>query len=180
MTRFKSTQSRTASPVVIIYETPAAREHALQFSNQMEQLTEGKPDLCWLPFDRMRDDTAAANAAEQAARAELVVFAVETGGDLPDEIKDWIEHWLLRRGEREGILIGLLEAERQPCAAASLKEIYLRQVAHRAGMDYLSHAPEGRRRPIPDSLESVSARAESMTSVLNDILHARLLQPPIL
>lgn len=179
MNKRKQTKPRSGSPVIIVYESPAAREQALQLSGELQPFAHANTSPCWWSFDLLTG-AGGAEAAEKAARAELIVFALESRDDLPGEIKNWIERWLACRGEREGALIGLLDAQRLPCGAASLKEIYLRQVAHRAGMDYLSHTPPARGKAIPDSLESVNARAGCMTSVLSEILGARALPPPIL
>jgi hypothetical protein len=56
---------------------------------------------------------------------------------------------------------------------ASVREIYLRHAARRAGMDYLSHAAPTLRRAMPDSLDSFSERAGRVTSVLDGILQTR-------
>jgi hypothetical protein len=40
-------------------------------------------------------------------------------------------------------------------------------------MDYLSHVPPMIPRIIPDSLESFNQQAEQVTSLLDEILHAR-------
>lgn len=119
----------------------------------------------------MRNTTAASQAAERAAGADLIVFAMTGSGDLPQEIKLWIEEWLGKRTAHEGALVGLVETESGPCPIACLKEIYLRHVAHRAGMDYLSHEPPTAQKAIPDSLDSFNQRAGQMTTVLDEILH---------
>jgi hypothetical protein len=121
----------------------------------------------------------ATDAARRAVEADLVVFALEPGGDLPHSTKLWIDSWLGKRSEHEGAIIGLTEST-GPGDMASLKEIYLRHVAHRAGMDYLSHASPTAPRAIPNSIDSFSERAGRMTAVLDEILRARPVQPPML
>jgi hypothetical protein len=130
-------------------------------------------DMDWWSFPLLSHPTLAHNAADKAARADVVVFAMDARGDLPEEIKMWIERWLNMRGEREGALVGLLGRSEGLNEIASLREIYLRHAACRAGMDYLSHAAPTLRRAIPDSIDSFSARAGQMTSVLDGILHKR-------
>ena len=59
------------------------------------------------------------------------------------------------------------------------KYIYLRTVAHNAGMDYLTQIPQTiSSRGIPDSLDSYSKRAGHVTSVLDDILRQKAPPPP--
>ena len=121
----------------------------------------------------------ARKAAERAARADLIVFSLSAAGDLPEGVKLWIESWLGKRGEREGALVGLVEGERGLGGVACLKEIYLRHVAHRAGMDYVSHAPPTNWRGIPDSLDSFSRRADQVTSLLDEILRTHPVPPTL-
>src|SRR5262249_26515763 len=128
-----------------------------------------------------RDSQLGTEAANRAAKADLILFAVTSEGDLPNEVKHWIEHWMNRRGEREGALAGLvMDRPASPFEIATRKEIYLRHTARRAQMDYLSHEIPTPRKAIPDSLDSFNRRAFEMTSVLDEILQTRPMAPPIL
>jgi hypothetical protein len=61
------------------------------------------------------------------------------------------------------------------------KYAYLRNAAHRAGMDYLTQIPQSiSSRSIPDSLDSYSQRADKVTSVLDGILHQKAPPPQML
>ena len=91
--------------------------------------------------------------------------------------KLWIERWLGKRREREGAIVGLVSGQTAPCATAGLKEIYLRHIAHRAGMDYLSRTTPTAPFAMPDSLDSFCNRARQVTSVLDDILRTRFIPP---
>lgn len=157
--------------VVIVYESPAIREHAVQFCECLASQPESQaPQMNWWSFPVLAHSEPGDEAAEKAAEADIVVFAMSATGDLPDSVKLWIEKWLNKRGEREGALVGLLSCE-EPRDAGSFREIYLRHIARRAGMDYLSHVPPTAPRAIPDSLDSFNERAGKVTSVLDGILH---------
>jgi hypothetical protein len=167
-----------AKCVVVIYETPAIREHAVRFCERLaEERKSAAMEMNWWSFQLLSHPALRGDAVEKAAGADVVVFAMNSGGDLPEEIKWWIEHWLNKRGEREGALVGLLQRE-EPRDVASFREIYLRHAARRAGMDYLSHAAPTAMRAIPDSIDSFSERAGRMTSVLANILHKHPHHPP--
>jgi hypothetical protein len=167
--------------VVVIYEDPSIRERAVQFCERLvsDQQT---PDLNmdWWSFPLLSHAEMAHSAVEKAARADVVVFAMEARGDLPEEIKLWIEKWLNKRGEREGAIAGLLHREEGWHGMASFREIYLRHIARRAGMDYLSHAAPTQRKAIPDSIDSFNERAGRMTSVLDSILQKHSNPVPLL
>lgn len=158
--------------VVVIYETPAIREHAVRFCERLTHECDPGPisEIDWWSFRLLDHPVASGDAARKAAEADVVVFAMDAGGDLPEAMKLWMENWLNRRGEREGALVGLLARE-APHDIAPFREIYLRHAARRAGMDYLSHAAPTVSKAIPDSLDSYSERAGQMTSVLDGILH---------
>ena len=163
--------------VVVVYEDLAARERAVSFCDQLVGRFWERRELevNWWPFALLEQAESAAEAAERAARADLIVFSACSEGDFPTAIRVWIECWLDRRGEREGLLAGLLEPAAAPAGREGPKHHCLRKAAHRADMDYLTQVPQGISRAMPDSLDSFSRRAEQMTSVLDEILRH---QPP--
>src|SRR6202012_3185964 len=158
-------EARGAKNIVVIYENPAIREHAVRFCERLaEEQKSPSAEMDWWSFHLLSNPGLASDAAQKAAGAEVVVFAMNSSGDLPTEIKLWIEKWLNKRGEREGALVGLLHREEGAVDGASFREIYMRHAARRAGMDYLCHAAPTVAQAIPDSLDSFSERAGRMTS----------------
>jgi hypothetical protein len=180
--RKKKVKNPQAKCVVVVYETPAIREHAVKFCERLEHEPEsaGKAELNWWSFHLLSESAGGADTAQKAAQADVVVFAMDAAGDLPDAIKLWIETWLNKRGEREGALVGLLDREERSHDVPPFREIYLRHIARRAGMDFLSHAAPTATKAIPNSLDSYSERAGQMTSVLDNILQIRPRNPPAL
>ena len=69
------------------------------------------------------------------------------------------------------MFVGLMEAAESTEFRQGPKHRFLRNVAHRAAMDYLTHLPQDLGRAIPDSLDSYTRRAECVTGLLDDILH---------
>jgi len=165
---------REARRVIVVYESTTAREGAAHFCGELAGQYSNEPEfhIEWWPFTLVAEAGQCGELAGKAAGADFVVFAVSPQGDLPRELKLWIEDWLAKRGEREGTLVGLMEQHPSPFEIASLKEIYLRHVAHRAGLDYLSHVPPRKSKTLPDSLDSYQQRAGQITSVLDEILHS--------
>jgi hypothetical protein len=174
-------QSKGTSRVVVAYETTATRELAIRSSQELAGLFAGEAGLNvrWWSFALLCDPAFAKDAAVQASDADLLVFAITPAGDLPQEIKLWMENWITHRTVREGAVVGLvlLEGHSRPGEIACLKEIYLRHAAHRAGMDYLSQLPSALPKAMPDSLDSYRERAGQVTSVLDEILRT-CLPPP--
>ena len=175
----KQNEAWISKGVVVVYENPSIRERAVRFCERLidDQKSPGM-DMDWWSFTVLSHPTLAQSAVEKAANADVVVFAMDARGDLPEEIKLWIERWLNKRGEREGALVGLLNGEEGFPEIGSFREIYLRHAARRAGMDYLSHAAPTVQRAMPDSIDSFTERAGRMTSVLDDILQKHPPSPP--
>jgi hypothetical protein len=165
-----------AQNIVVIYETSPLRECAMSFCNKLSQPREFSSELKidWLSFAFLCSSGMKVELLEKAAAADLIIFAMRAAGDLPDPVKLWIENWLAKRGEREGMLASLLKRDPIVTSVASFREFYLRNVAHRAGMKYFCQPVLNA--SIPDSLDSFNQRAVQMTSVLDKILHTR---PPV-
>jgi ornithine cyclodeaminase/alanine dehydrogenase-like protein (mu-crystallin family) len=159
--------------VVILFEDKPTREKAVKFCDQLVQRhwTRCEFRLTWLDFLALGDANAARDAAAKIRGADIVVFAARAEGRLPLIVTEWVEGWLANRKDHEGMLAGLIDGGPLATGWAADKHSWLRSVAHRAGMDYLTEVPQEITRPIPDSLESFSERAELVTSVLDEILH---------
>lgn len=175
-------QSQPAWSILVVYEDPVARERAVDFCDQLVKRFWGtcEFEVSWWSFEQLADSLVAAQTAERAARADLVVVASTQPGDLPITMKRWFERWLEKRSDREGILAGLMDPSRQPSDWGRLKDNYLRQAAHRAAMDYLTQLPAGISLSIPESQESYSERAACVTRVLDEILHHHTLPRTVL
>src|SRR5437879_1335233 len=156
--------------VVIIYENVPTREEAVRFSDSLVKRfwAEYEFDFGWWSVDELAK--AAHAASEKACSADLIVFALQPEGSMPGPVVSWVESWIHRRSEREGALAGLLDPAAGPTGITTEKYLYLRSVAHRAGMDYLLQVPEHIAKGIPDSLDSYAERASQKTDVLDEIM----------
>jgi|SRR5881296_2175125 len=78
-------------------------------------------------------------AVSEAAKADLIFIAASGSNDIPTEVKAWIELWLRQKRNHPSALVALcdpstatVDQSRAQCVA------YLRDVAHRAGMDFFA------------------------------------------
>ena len=78
------------------------------------------------------------------------------------------------------MLVGLLEPVVGAGGQEGEKHHYLRHAAHHGAMDYLTEVPQDISRPIPDSLDSYTERADQVTSLLDNILHQQAPPPSLL
>ncbi len=159
--------------VVVVHENKAAREAAVELCDRLVERFWNNYgfDVTWWPFENLHETTHALEASDKARAADLIIFAASPEGELPEHVCAWVESWLRPRCEREGTLIGLMETAENTASSASHKHVYLRKAAHRAGMDYLTRAPQNIAHLIPDSIDSYTERADCVTSVLDEILH---------
>ena len=159
--------------VVILFEDARTREKAVKFCDQLVERFWARCEfrMSWLSFSALSDPNAARDANAKARGADVLVFAPRPEGPIPAAVTDWVERCLAHRTDREGTLAGLIDGASVSTGWAAKKHAWLRTVAHRAGMDYLTEVPQEITRPIPNSLESFSERAKQVTSVLNEILH---------
>jgi hypothetical protein len=165
--------------VVVVYEDAAARERAVDFCDQLVERFWAKCDfeVSWWPFATLEETSSAEEAALKAKCADLILFSATPEGDFPLAVKGWIETWLNKRGDREGMLVGLMDPQAASTSREGQKHHCLRNAAHHGAMDYLTHVPQDISLSIPESLDSYTQRADQVTSLLDDILHQRVPLP---
>jgi hypothetical protein len=175
-------ETRAAWSVVVVYEDSAARERAVVFCDQLVTRfwARFEFEVNWWSFAMLGPAAAAKAATENAARANLLVISATSVSDFPAPIKGWIETSLSVRGEREGLLAGLIEPSANPSGWQGQKHNYLRNAAHRAAMDYLTQVPHDIADAVPDSLDSYTRRADEVTSLLDGILRQQAPPPHLL
>src|SRR4051812_8543024 len=93
--RPKGSKPMRTKSVVVVYENPAVRELAARFCDQLAgHRSDFHLDLTWWSFGFLEQPVMAHDAARRAGDSELIVFALEPGGDLPQHVKLWIDAWL--------------------------------------------------------------------------------------
>jgi hypothetical protein len=100
-------------------------------------------DLALWRFDMLLDAELSANAANQAASADIVVLSAHGNTDLPPAVKRWLRQWLeLKRRDGHSALIVSLDQseEKQPGEARILAS--LRTMVESAGVDLIPHYSE--------------------------------------
>jgi hypothetical protein len=172
-------KSGLTSSVLVFYENRSARARAVSFCERLIEQSgvSMKMKTHWCSFDALKAPVRFDGVINHGCEADVVLFSVSPEGDFPHDVKLWTERWMIKRGDREGVLVGLVDKKTSACEIACLKEIYLRHLAHRAGLDYLSQLPHKLPSEIPDLLVSLNQRAGQVTSVLDEILHTRPVPP---
>lgn len=167
-------ENRANQLVVVVYEDEVTRDAAVDFCDELVGKFWAKCsfDLTWYSFAQIMNQQTGLDAVGKAVEADIVVLATHPDGWIPAEVREWTERWIAERGEKEGALVGLLDPTSNGDAFTN-KYTWARNVAHRAGLDYLTQTPETLQ-SFPDCPDSLSERARARTSVLDEILRREL------
>ena len=130
-------------------------------------------DFTWWRFDFLRDAGMVEAAADAAACSDVILFSAHGGRELPSVVEGWIERWVSRRGLRHGILVAMIGTGEDRLKGLTPIHVYLREVAQRATMDYLPQVVDAELGRLDSSIETITRRAEKLTSVLDNILQRR-------
>jgi hypothetical protein len=158
--------------VFVAFDDQASRQRATAACNALTaKLWPGiEFELHWCAVEELGRPESAPAAAACATTAQIVIFASSACADLPRPVIQWLEQWSCSRHGREGTLIGLVETTaNRPCCERL--DHFLRNLAHRAGLDYLTHAPETGLMPMPDECAWITSKAEEVSSVLSCMLN---------
>ncbi len=155
---------------LVVCEDELAHARALSICENLTRRFWGEIEfaLSWWLFTNLECAVNAEEAAHVAMEADMIFLATQPHGDFPEKVISWIETWAKRRGDREGALVWITGDESAPSGGP--RQLYLRQVAHRAGMDFLSEIPESPAPALPESPEWFANRARAMGTVMDGIL----------
>jgi hypothetical protein len=93
----------------------------------------------WL-FTELRMAQLRAIAADDAARASLVILSVHHALSLPDEVKTWVETWLARKRTQPVMLLALFDPLYR--GDSSAMKAYLETAASKAKIPFLAQSEE--------------------------------------
>lgn len=156
--------------VLVLFEDELARDAAVNFCDALVQKFWAKCgfDVEWCSLNSLKEHLHATKSTHRATEADLIIFAIQPDGLLPTEVRSWTEEWVRRRGEREGAIVGLLDPVNTGSDRAN-KYTWVRGVARRAGLDYLTQTPNEIETAYV-SMEQSDERVSAVTSVLDEIL----------
>jgi hypothetical protein len=125
-----------------VHEDIATGARAEEFCQTLARCLGRTPEMSkemWL-LTELRTSPLRAIAAGEAAAADLVIVSVHHSETLPDEVKRWIDLWLKQRGSRPAVLLALFDPLYM--GTSSSIQAYLREVARRGNMEFLSRSEE--------------------------------------
>jgi hypothetical protein len=130
--------------VLSAYEDAATATRGVQYCKNLGRYLGSEcliTQQVWL-FNEFRVSKLAEIAAEEAARADVIVISAHHAVTVPGELRSWIELWLGLRGKTPAVLVALLDplARGTPTAI----EEYLQEVAQRSGLELIFELDEAR------------------------------------
>lgn len=169
---------KTTWSVVVIYDDAEGRERAVEVCDHLVERywATSELDVSWFSCSELERKDSSEESLSKAKEANCLIFALSPHVQLPGNLEVWLDRWLDRRPDREGALLDLMRSAVKTGEEGFPGHHRLRQAAHQAGMDYLTHEPSEICWTMPESLDSFAARAEKVSSVLDEILHAH--RPP--
>ena len=161
-----------ALTVAVIYEDGATRDRAMSLCDHLvHKLWEDIDfEFSWWKCDYLNDPGIAADAAVAASRADMIIFSGDADRDLSPAVKTWTETWAAQRENREGALVALIGTGNGPIQGSGSSHIYLRDVAQRTEMDYLTNLPDPLSETVNGSVQAIASRSAPVSSVLDSFL----------
>jgi hypothetical protein len=171
-----SAEGEYALNVAVTYEDPFAGAWASDLCERVARLV-GSKSLA-RHFWRMEDLThpqVFPEAIQAAAEADIIIVSVYATEELPLDLYAWIDAWLPRRLQENGVLVALIGAAEAADGKPSHAHEYLRAVARRGRLDFLPQhrlLPKEALRLGSMNENGIQERAYTTAKVLSHALHA--------
>jgi hypothetical protein len=124
--------------VIIAYQTLDDGIRAVSMANRLGAQCEMTMDV-W-KWSILQHKDASAVASQTARDADMIIIASQSNGNVPTHLMTWIESWMESQSGKGSALVALLgpksEFPGEPCPL----RIYLRDVAEKAGMDFICNS----------------------------------------
>lgn len=165
-------QPKNSWSVVAIYQDEQTRARAVAVCDQLvgRFWAQIEFQFQWVEFDKLTAPVVSGDAATASAGADIVVCAVRAEEQIPPHVATWFDEFVRLRARREGAFIALVGWEGDPLDKRLPRLCWLREVARRAGMDFLSEAAPTGSWAIPESLQWLHQRADQLSPILSEIL----------
>lgn len=144
-----SAPSKSSIEVLIVYDNERTRARALRTQAHLikELGTSFRLHFTSWSFKSLWHPKMMQMATTAASKADIIIFSVLQGRDLPHMVKKWIEDWTpLRNGDQPTVL-ALLETFNPFAPRTSIARSFLGEAARRSGVDFISCASDRDREP---------------------------------
>lgn len=128
--------------IFTVYESDINRKRAQLMQEQLTQQLGHSFNfsVSWWSLKSFWHPKMRRMAANAVAQADIILFALLSGGELPPALTQWIEGRLLHNATHRVSLLALLETAGMVVPRLSSAEIYLSHLASEAGVDCLCYS----------------------------------------
>lgn len=167
-----------AISLAVLYEDSATHDHAESACNSLAAcLRNGLAiKVSWWRLDSLVDPRIGWEATETAVAADMIVFAMHSGHDVPAVIRSWVESWADSRAEDFGAVVDLLDLSGPRDDWVAPRHHFIKQLAERAHMEYLA---EGHFDPREISSRVIAHHHYPHKPVATAAVQEKILSPPI-
>ena len=145
-----------------------ARQTLERLAHRLQADAESRLNL-WR-FDLLEEASLRAQAAQEAADADLVVVSAHGRENLPATVNLWMEEWLCRKGNERCALVLSLDSGAQRTPAATQTVAGLEALAQLANVDVFLDFNLATT-DWESAFEEIHDRAETTTRLMDGILH---------
>jgi hypothetical protein len=160
--------------ILIAYETLSsglrAREMSERLAARLQSEFEMSSDV-W-KFELLSHPQLRAQAASEAAAADMIIMAARRATELPAHVKHWIESWIPQRRGGAAALVALLDEpeEGEGSGASAPLGAYLQRVAEAGHLDFFCQMGGGRQQDFDCAVETIHRRTERRSPDLEEVL----------
>lgn len=133
---------RSEMGVLVVFDDERTRARALHTQSHLIQTfgSTFRLHFSWWAFKSFWHPKMLLLATRAACRAHVIILSVVQGRDLPQMVKSWLERWASGREGCQPAALGLLETAHPYVRQISLIHPFLRELACKAGVDFISDA----------------------------------------
>jgi len=165
-------ENNPAFNVVIVYEDFAAGKHAKEtYDYLVHQLGQDYEftNQMW-KFDVLGNSKMKEMAVKDAVTADLIIVSTHGVGELPAEVKSWIEEWTAHKSNAMALVALVDRPVGEDAAVSAITRNYLQQVAQQAGIGFFAQPNDWPDRDDDFSIQQISERAERTSNIMADFI----------
>jgi hypothetical protein len=130
--------------VLAAYEDASTASRGVEFCQSLSRYLGSECRITqqvWL-FNEFRVSKLAEIAAEEAAKADVIVISAHHATDVPEELRHWMELWLPVREKTSALMVALMDPIGRGTPTGV--ETYLQEAAQRTEMELVLELDEAR------------------------------------
>lgn len=158
--------------VLVAYDNLGAGIQAKHFCDRLDQNLAPRDELLlsFWSLSALQLPPLARAAEDEAAQTGLLIVAINGDEALSPPVKRWISRCARRMRANGGAIAAQLHDILRMNQELSPAYVYLKHIAHDAGLDFFSEVVEPAGEKLDDSIESLHQRAHMCSPVLDGIL----------